>query len=407
MEFALKKMNVEMVQILLNAGANPNYRDSLGGGHTEDKALSRYPLHNAARPATKEALPFDWDSRKQKITETLLQGGANPYASYSDNSYVLQVIVEENGFLNPFFKMGNLDVEKRGRHGRTLLLSASVVLEKPHREVWDKHIKKEFPPTANPKAVLALLARGAIADVMDDQERTPLHCLCAMTHPYDEDHQQAFDALVSSAPSTIHVADNAGFKPLHRASQSCQSWAIWRLADLGADLLEPDPDGNTALHFLAPKMVGEKTSAAAAQAEFKLLLAQGLNINARNNKGETPLFLGISAEWSGTRPINTSHPTYALENDVSPSDVLDLYIGRGADIFTADCEGKTLLHAAAGRRIEDPDSNTDQIKHMENVFKKLMDMGLDPRVEDLQMRTAIDMAVARGRKGIVDFFAEK
>ncbi|CAI6097695.1 unnamed protein product [Clonostachys chloroleuca] len=407
MEPALKKMDADMVEVLLNAGVNPNYHDSPDGSYTEDKASSQYPLHNAARPATKENLPFDWDSRKQKITETLLQGGADPYASYSDHSYVLQVIVEENGFLDPFFKMVNLDTEKRGRHGRTLLLSACVVLKKPYREVWDKHIKKEFPPAANPKAVLALLARGVIADVTDDQERTPLHCLCTMTHPYDEDHQQAFDALVSSAPSTIHAVDNAGFKPLHRASQSCQIWAIWRLVDLGADLREPDPDGNTALHFLAPKMVGEKTSAAAAQAEFKLILAQGLSINARNNKGETPLFLSISAEWSGTRLIGTSYPTYALENDVSPSDVLDLYIGRGADIFTADDEGKTLLHAAAGRRIEDQDSNTDQITHIENVFKKLMDMGLDPRQEDIQMRTAIDMAVARGRTGIVGFFAEK
>ncbi|CAH0028155.1 unnamed protein product [Clonostachys rhizophaga] len=407
MEFALKKMNVDMVQVLLDAGADPNYRDSLDGGYTEDEASSQYPLHRAARPANERFPTIDWDSRKQKITEILLQGGSNPYAAYSDESYVLQAIVEENGFLDPFFELGNLDIEERGRHGRTLLLSACVVVEKPHREVRGGHMNKKFPLTANPKVVLALLARGAIPDVTDDQERTPLHCLCSMTHPYDEDHQQAFDALVTSAPSTIHAVDNAGFKPLHRASQSCQSWAIWRLVDLGADLLKPDPDGNTALHFLAPKMVGEKTSAAAAQAQFKLLLAQGLTINARNNKGETPLFLSISAEWSGTCLIDTSHPTYALENDVSPSDVLDLYISRGADIFTADNEGKTLLHAAAGRRIEDPDWNTDQIKHMENVFKKLMDMGLDPRKEDVQMRTAIDMAVARGRKGIVDFFAEK
>ncbi|CAH0055072.1 unnamed protein product [Clonostachys solani] len=407
MEFALKNMNAEMVQALLNAGADPDYHDSPDGSYTDHKTSSRYPLHNAARLATEADLPFDWNSRKRRITEILLQGGANPYASYSDGSYVLQAIVEEKGLLDPFLKLGNVDIEKRGRHGRTLLLSACTILEKPHQEAWDEHMKKRFPQTANPKAVLALLARGAIPDVTDDQGRTSLHCLCTMTHPYDEDHKQAFDALVSSDPSTIHVADNAGFKPLHRASQFGQSWAIWRLVDLGADLLEPDPDGNTALHFIAPEMVGEKSSAAAAQAEFEHLLAGGLNINARNKKGETPLFLCISAEWSGTREPGTRHPTYALENDVSPSDVLDLYIGRGADIFTADGEGKTLLHAAAGRRIEDLDWNEDQIKHMENVFKKLMDLGLDPRQEDIQMRTAIDMAVARGRKGIVDFFAEK
>ncbi|VUC26765.1 unnamed protein product [Clonostachys rosea] len=411
MDFALRNMDVEMVRVLLNAGTDPNYHDSPDGSYSEDKASSRYPLHNAARPSLSEHFSVDWDSRKQKIAKILLEGGASPYASYSDDSYVLQVIVEQNGLLVPFFELEKLDIEKRGRHARTLLLSACVIIAKPRPEARNEHERKQFPSTANPQAVLALLARGAIPDVTDDQGRTPLHCLCTMTHPYDEDHKQAFDALLSSGPSLIHAVDDAGFKPLHRVIQSGQAWAIRRLEDLGADILEPDPDGNTTLHYLAPKTVGEKASAAAAQAEFERLLAKGLNINARNNKGETPLFLCIPAAWSGTRDptsnSNSSHPKYALENDVSPSDVLDLYISLGADIFTTDNEGKTLLHAAAGRRIDNPKDDEDQVKHMENVFKRLMDMGLDPRQEDAQMRTPIDMAVARGRKGIVDLFAER
>ena len=441
-------MDAAMVQVLIDAGADPNQRaktlfveindeddetneddgkddeDGVGdekseSGAEEEESKSektplraveqpRYPLHIAARPSTNQRNPLDWDSRRQQVTEVLLKHGANPYACYADGSYVLQTVVEEQGLLAPFLELENLDIEKRGRHERTLLLSACFPAKKPHPRIWSHDGEEKFPATTNTEVILALLEREAATNVVDDQGRTPLHCLCTMFHPYDENHQNAFAALVARDVSLIQTIDNAGFKPLHRALQSSQTWAVQHLVARGADLKEADPDGNTALHFLAPKMIGEKTVAKTTQAEFRRLIREsGLDINARNNKGETPLFLCIAAEWTGTRAPGESHPKYALANDVTPSDVLGLFVDLEADLFTVDSEGRTLLHAAAGRRIEDPASNRDQVLHVEGVFKALMRLGLDPRKEDALMRTPVDVAVARGRRGIVELFAEK
>jgi ankyrin repeat protein len=102
---------------------------------------------------------------------------------------------------------------------------------------------------------------------------------------------------------------------------------------------------------------------------------------------------------------------------VSPCAVLEgLFVGAGADVLVVDGEGSTLLHVVAGRRIEDElelsrwDSEAErweQVSPVTKVFERLLGMGLDPRREDAQMRTAIDVAVARGRSQIVELFAEQ
>ena len=362
---------------------------------------SEYPLYSAARPTAPKRRAPEWNTRQYLVTKALLKYGANPYASYADGSYVLQAIVEEHGLLTPFLELENLDIEKRGRNERTLLLSACISTEHLDWRIW-QHMGRDRPNGANAEAILALLERGAVPNVVDDQGRTPLHCLCTTTKPYDQIHRNAFKALVALDEAAIHTADNTGFKPLHRALQCNQRWAVRHLLASGADPREADPDGNTALHFLAPQLVREQTIAAQARRDFKRFVHKtGLDINARNKKGETPLFLCVAADWI------ESTPAFALKNQAPLSDVLHLFVEAGADLFTVDGGGRTLLHAAVGRRAKEEYSNGDQARHRVRVFEALMGLGLDPRREDGLMRTAIDVAVAVGRREIVELFAER
>ncbi len=52
--------------------------------------------------------------------------------------------------------------------------------------------------------------------------------------------------------------------------------------------MEPDPDGNLALHFLASRLVGDRAGASAAAGLFRKFLTMGLDVNSRNKKERHP-----------------------------------------------------------------------------------------------------------------------
>jgi hypothetical protein len=186
---------------------------------------------------------------------------------------------------------------------------------------------------------------------------------------------------------------------------------VQHLLLLNADPTEPDPEtGNTTLHCLAPRLVGEKTAAAEATSLFREV-ATRVDINARNKAGETPLFPFAAAEWPVTKdPESRSsydHEQYAKAHDIKHYSAIEVFLSLGADIKATDNHGRTLLHVTADRQ---PDyeyyGRVNWGEEIVDTFKKLMELGLDPRAEDKEMRTPIDVAVARDWKGIVQLFSE-
>jgi ankyrin repeat protein len=65
----------------------------------------------------------------------------------------------------------------------------------------------------------------------------------------------------------------------------------------------------------------------------------------------------------------------------------------GADLFVKDNRGRGLLHAAAGGSVD--------------IFKQLMERGLDVMLEDEVQQTPIDVAAACGNKDILELFEKK
>ncbi|KAI1162414.1 ankyrin repeat-containing domain protein [Nemania serpens] len=219
----------------------------------------------------------------------------------------------------------------------------------------------------------------------------------------------------------ISAWDEAGYKPLHLSIRSGQSDVVQYLIEKGADHNEPDPDGNTFLHHYARRIIGKKVAAAEAMGVFKSLLKMGLNINARNHRGETPLHIFMSAGWKSEDiwkdevtwkgQVSSKH-ICDIEDLVNHDndEIWDMFKAFGADWKTVDNEGSGLLHAVAARKIDSPWSQweSNQRKNSANTFKKLMEeIGLDPRLEDAQSRTPIDIAVARGNSDIIGLFSDK
>ncbi|KAL1837675.1 hypothetical protein VTJ49DRAFT_3525 [Mycothermus thermophilus] len=387
-----------LVRLLLDVGADPNELSSSSGEKAETEG--RYMLHEAARPKQND----DPKRRQDAVVELLLSRGADAYAPYPDGRFVLQAIVEDRGIAQTALAhLSRPDHDRKGRGGRTLLASACMPLVPALPRHW------QLSATVMVNIVRALIDAGADALITDDEGRAPLHWFCTYHGDMSEQHRDAFRALVRHGPAAVHTADAQGRKPLHLALAAYASrsqtsaFMVQHLLSVGADPAEADPEtGDTALHCIAPRLVGEAMAAAEATALFREV-ATRVDINVGNKAGETPAFSFAAAGFKCTpdRACMVSATDYSLEHDMMHATALDVLINLGADLTAVDARGRTLLHVTAGR------DHRDLEEDVVRTFKKLMELGLDPRAEDNELRTPIDLAVARNWRGIVQLFSEE
>ncbi|KFH41532.1 putative ankyrin repeat protein-like protein [Hapsidospora chrysogenum ATCC 11550] len=270
----------------------------------------------------------------------LLRKGADPFATDTDGTTVLQGILEDRGVIDPILDIPGLDIEHRGKKNRMLLIMASVPTVAPRWDPW----RPPSPPAAMTQSghIMKQLELGAAVDAVDDDGRTALHWFCTMPGDISDECKAAFDAILDRCgPSLLQASDGRGEKPLHLALQARQ------------------------------------------------------NVGGQNLDGETPLFVFVSAGWMEDS-----------KNYVSHSEYLGLFLDAGADVTARNGSGATLLHVVAGIRIEEAPSRSrsDRVGDAVALFKRLLELGADPRAEDDEMRTATDRAVARGRTEIVGLF---
>jgi ankyrin repeat protein len=162
---------------------------------------------------------------------------------------------------------------------------------------------------------------------------------------------------------------------------------------MGADLLQPDPHGATALHQIAAQCLlqhkpqrrpwlQEKQDLqyfAQCASLWSKFLDLGGDINARDGDGSPPLFWYL-------RHCKT------LEFSKSYEDLLG-----SADVHARNDEGETALHVIARREKGNGDLER-------RLFEFMVGKGLDPLAEDGKGRSSLDVAAACGKKEILDLF---
>lgn len=237
-----------------------------------------------------------------------------------------------------------------------------------------------------------LINRGANVMAQDKEGRTTLHHIGNLITVYSV--QEALRIAMAANPSLVHQTDNSNETALHIALRDKLDDLIQFLLDNGADPLQPDKNGDTALHHLAKFHNKLNTGL------FERFIKAGVDINARNQSGETPLFILLkqhNGELYGS----------AEDQKYKGSD-FEYILKSGADVFARSDDGSTLLHVIAGIKIDlrhwlhhhHPGAGRVGVGR----FKRLMDMGLDPMTEDKRQRTSIDVAAACENELILKLF---
>ena len=128
-------------------------------------------------------------------------------------------------------------------------------------------------------------------------------------------------SILLADPSAVNARDEFGFTALHGVAGEEQLDMARYLVERGADVNARNDKGATPLHCAAnPKMA-------------KLLASLGADLNAATNEGDTPLI--------------------ALAAEPESGDVMAILVKLGADVHARNARGQSALDIA--RRRQEPD----------------------------------------------------
>ncbi|EGX90100.1 ankyrin 2,3/unc44, putative [Cordyceps militaris CM01] len=261
-----------------------------------------------------------------------------------------------------------------------------------------------------------LLALGCDIQARDNSGQSVVHHLIyrAWKYPQKLGRLEKFIAEISRiAPDLLSAPNASGNSPLHYSALLATSTRrTERVGGSGADddtrpaqqelmvdltrlLLRSgasptgvNQDGNSVLHFLAPNLDRGDVTALF----ITLVRDHGLDVNASNAQGETPLML-LANRTSVLLRFFSSRNGLCLADEAAAEGVAAL-AALGADFRVADARGNSLLHLAA----------TDEAR----LFKAVMDCGgLDPMEENEAHQTAIDVAATCNNNEILALFEKK
>ncbi|KAF4500341.1 Ankyrin-3 [Fusarium agapanthi] len=405
---AIFDQNQEVLEALLNHGSSPDIlseaKHSWNVHYNLTKSRRIYPVLCAVfaeklNTQVANSIP---------LLRTLIGHGANLYLPLNDDETLIHFL-----FVYPNYEVidellkppcaSQIDFNHRNQQGQTVLMAACNWRETlpgfSHRH-WEKL------PRGPPVRILDL---GAGATLVDNLGKTALYHL--LSNPGLPDDTLIEFINRTEVASTLFQADEEGYLPLHYALRLLRPRVCEALLMKGADLLQPDPEGRTALHYIASQCLlntREPGSPGRLNIElgddyfnqchvlWKKFIVQGGSINFPDKAGNTPLHTYLSSPPSNgydchPESCHTDHFTILFPED------------SGVDIFALNKSGEGALHMIAGRVNM---YNTVQ-GHDKKLFLLMMNKGLDPLKEDQKGRSALDIANACEKDDIVGLLGRK
>lgn len=370
------------------------------------------PLYFAA---LNEQFPSNPD--QVKIVRMLLNYGADPYGTFLvkpvgllngecdmstvstdavPTGYEKRVVLHELFRLGKvsdvFLKIPNLDVNFEDCDGCMLLHAACQGDCGPDHVINTEQLDNEKTNGQGKRTTVfqQLLSLGA--NIRARSSRYGMTVLHNMIGMWDGDNlakfEKSFTEAVRMAPELLQVADVDGNTPFHygilQTIRLERSDAAEFLLSSGADPLAVNDAGDSALHILASKLAVE-----CVRSLFESLVSRGLDVNARNKAGRSPLL-----EFGNPGEIVASVPGYWTSGDgLWAKQAVTTLAKAGADFSARDAQGRSVLHFAATGDAE--------------VFKEMLAMGVDVMLEDDEHQTALDVAAACGNNAVLELFEKE
>ncbi|KAJ4349219.1 hypothetical protein N0V95_004755 [Ascochyta clinopodiicola] len=408
---AIDLKDFELLSLFLSRGGDPNVRgERKWPGSISVGYADRYPLHYAIAAMIRS---FQGEEEKyERIVQTLLSHGADLCAGYGSTT-ILHELVRDYDDLTAILTLpsSTLNLNVVNAEGET-----------PLHLACNKSRSRRRGSKIQSIATL-LVARGADIGATDGQGNTIWHIL-ARTGAYGHTDAE-LQNLLAFAQDLINTPNAAGETPLHIAMGKMHYPRILDLLlDNSGDLHARDGAGNSLLHVLlrndwAVCMSGHVQKR--NKQPFERLLAAGLDINARNDEGETPIF-SFFRHAKVERRSEFRGPSMRLDADTKTSTstcttaeayqaVYDIFAAAGVDWLATNAKGQNLLHITAGLRSDgtlrhDRQPRVKVESSRIRKFKVLVGYGLDTAAEDGEGRTPLDIAADLGHEDILDLFRE-
>lgn len=354
-----------LVQMLLENGANINFRDWVGS----------------------TALDFASTIGHEATVQVLLRNGANVNSKDDYGNSALHWAVSYEGVVHMLVEEGS-DVDAKNDDGQTPLCwsaqsgstAVAAILLDQNADVNSQDVAGLTPlhkaALGGYKPIVELLLKhGAEPNMKDKDGWTPLHCAVVKKHDdlvqLLKDRVENGQATIESLTSKRHDAKNnavltrladkkaqgsTALTGLRYAAQEGQVGRIQSMLEKGADINASDAGGFTALEL------------AVFQAQMKaaeVLLEHGADVNKRGSDEKPPL-------------------SYAIEGN--NENMARLLIEHGANVDTS-IDGFTMMHLAVDI------GNVD-------IVQSLIDAGVDTQAKDPSGQAAIHTAAISGREGI-------
>ncbi|KAF5664455.1 hypothetical protein FHETE_7046 [Fusarium heterosporum] len=407
---AIFDQNVETLDILLDHGMSPDAIDE-----TRNSNDVYYYLGTSRRVCPLLCAAYaEQDNRYIKdnvpLVRTLISREADLYLPLNEEETLIHFMFEWPAYevteaLLQEPCVSKINFNHLEQHGRTILMAACD---------WrgtlpgysTKSRRPQIPRRGQP---LQILDFGVDATLVDESGKTALHHLLENPSFPNEVLLEFIDR--PEVTPTLFQPDKNGHKPFHYALRTLRPAICEAFLAKGADLLEPDPQGRTALHYIASQCLLQDRNLHDSSRDYREVgkhyfeqcmklwnkfLSQGGSINVSDHAGNTPLHTYLSMLDSrstneGTERCHTDHYEILFPEN---SEV---------DIFATNNLGETALHTIASRG-----SSTQTVKgHDKELFVLMMDKGLDPLKEDSEGRSALDVASAFDKDDIVGLMGRK
>ncbi|KAF4632703.1 hypothetical protein G7Y89_g5423 [Cudoniella acicularis] len=247
---AIQSQNLESLRVIFDAGADPNTRDTAKtfNIHYEIKFQERWALFCALFPYITNRKIQD----SAPLAKLLIERGANLYNPVSDTETLIHYVFEhaEYEIVCAFLENREMiNFDSRDQLGRTGFLAACnstrAILENGHKHGFEK----------NKAPAIRMLEYAVDLLVVDSDSRNVLHHLL-------ENSQMEEGAVLQflkndAGQKILHQKDKRGFTPLNSAFRFLRPVIVEALLAMGANLLQPDPNGATALHQITTQCLLE------------------------------------------------------------------------------------------------------------------------------------------------------